>query len=173
MTCLHWKSERRVIGHPPYYEGTGNVSERHKWGKTFLAKQIRVAGISRIAFNPGVMAAFSTTRDGNVNILHITGKLDPFAWKELKSTMSSLTAGDEQTDLVVDLSGMDFMASSGFRELFLAGKNLSRKGRWLAVCGLQGEVRRVFELAKFDTAYPIFDDVAGATAWLQAGSPKR
>ena len=118
------------------------------------------------------MAAFTTTRDGNVNILQITGKLDPFAWRDLKDTMTALTGGDEQTDLLVDLGGMDFMASSGFRELFLAGKNLARKGRWLAVCSLQGEVKRVFDLAKFDTAYPIFENTESALEWLRAGGPK-
>ncbi len=118
------------------------------------------------------MAAFQSTRDGNVNILRITGKLDPFAWRDLKDTMTALTGGEEQTDLLVDLSGLDFMASSGFRELFLAGKNLARKGRWLAVCSLQGEVKRVFELAKFDTAYPIFENPEDALEWLRAGGPK-
>lgn len=118
------------------------------------------------------MAAFHTTRDGNVNILRITGKLDPFAWRELKDEITALTAGEEQTDLLVDLGGMDFMASSGFRELFLAGKNLARKGRWLAVCSLQGEVKRVFELAKFDTAYPIFENEKSALEWLGAGGTK-
>lgn len=134
--------------------------------------EFRVAGRRGIAFTAGSMAAFTTTRDGNVNILHITGKLDPFAWRDLKDTMSALTGGDEQTDLLVDLGGMDFMASSGFRELFLAGKNLARKGRWLAVCSLQGEVKRVFDLAKFDTAYPIFENTESALEWLRAGGPK-
>jgi len=35
MTGLHWKSERRAGGHPPYYWGTGYVSERHERGKIF------------------------------------------------------------------------------------------------------------------------------------------
>lgn len=134
--------------------------------------EFRVAGSQVIAFTGPSMAAFTTTRDGNINILHITGKLDPFAWRDLKDTMAALTAGEEQTDLLVDLGGMDFMASSGFRELFLAGKNLSRKGRWLAVCSLQGEVKRMFDLAKFDTAYPIFEDVPSALDWLRADGGK-
>lgn len=134
--------------------------------------EFRVAGHDGFAFTCRIMAAFNTSRDGNVNILRITGKLDPFAWRDLKDTMAALTGGDEQTDLLVDLGGMDFLASSGFRELFLAGKNLSRKGRWLAVCSLQGEVKRVFDLAKFDTAYPIFENTEAALAWLHAGGPK-
>ncbi len=134
--------------------------------------EFRVAGIARIAFNHSTMADFHTSRNGNVNILSITGKLDPFAWKELKETMNSLTTGEDQTDLLVDLGGLDFLASSGFRELFLAGRNLSRKGRWLAICSLQGEVKRVFELAKFDTAYPIFENATAALEWMQAGGSK-
>jgi len=119
------------------------------------------------------MAAFQTTTEGNLSILRITGKLDPFAWRDLKDTMATLTgAGSGTSDLLVDLSGMDFMASSGFRELFMAGKNLARSGGRLAVCSLQGEVRRMFDLARFDTAYPIFEDEAAALAWFQAPQAK-
>ncbi len=49
------------------------------------------------------------------------------------------------------------LASAGFRELFLAGRKIGRKGGRLVVCSLRGEVKRVFELARFDTAYPIFE----------------
>lgn len=110
------------------------------------------------------MAAFQTSQESGVNVLRITGKLDPFGWRDLKDTIATLTAGE--SDLLVDLTGLDFMASSGFRELFLAGRNLARNGRRLAVCGLQGEVKRVFELAKFETAYPIFDTAPAALAWF-------
>ncbi len=114
------------------------------------------------------MAAFHTSQDGDLNILKITGKLDPFAWRDLKDTIGSLAGGEKKTDLLVDLSGLDFMASSGFRELFLAGRQLARHGGRLAVCSLQGEVKRVFDLAKFDTAYPIFESHEAAVAWFKS-----
>ncbi|MDX2080605.1 MAG: STAS domain-containing protein [Terrimicrobiaceae bacterium] len=116
------------------------------------------------------MAAFQTSQESGVNVLRITGKLDPFGWRDLKDIITSLTS--ESADLLVDLSGLDFMASSGFRELFLAGRSLARNGRRLAVCGLQGEVKRVFELAKFETAYPIFDSTEAALAWFQSGESR-
>ena len=103
------------------------------------------------------MAAFQTSTDGNINILVVSGRLDPNAGKDLKDTMSALTDGETPGDLVVDLAGLDYMASAGFRELFMAGRKIARSGGRLVVSGLQGEVKRVFELARFDTAYPIFE----------------
>lgn len=114
------------------------------------------------------MAAFQTTTDGNINILTMSGRLEPMGWRDLKDTMSALTDGDTKTDLLVDLSGLDYMASAGFRELFLAGRKISRNGGRLVVCSLQGEVKRIFELAKFDTAYPIFETREEALAHLKA-----
>jgi hypothetical protein len=47
------------------------------------------------------------------------------------------------------------MASAGFRDSSRDAR--SADGWALAVCALRGEVKRVFELACFDTAYPIFE----------------
>lgn len=113
---------------------------------------------AKVWFNSS-MAAFQTSMDGNVKILTISGRLDPHSGKDLKDTMQSLALGPEPEacDLLVDLEHLDYMASAGFRELFLVGRQISRQGGRLAVCSLRGEVKRVFELACFDTAYPTFD----------------
>jgi anti-anti-sigma factor len=103
------------------------------------------------------MAAFQTSVDGGVRILAISGRLDLQSGSDLRDTLRSLTEEEDPVDLLVDLEGLDYMASAGFRELFLAGRKISRQGGRLAVCSLRGEVKRVFELACFDTAYPIFE----------------
>jgi anti-anti-sigma factor len=113
------------------------------------------------------MAAFQTTTEGSINILAVSGRLDPNGGKDLKDTMTVLTDGEAPGDLVVDLASLDYMASAGFRELFLAGRKIGRSGGRLVVCGLRGEVKRVFELARFDTAYPIFATREEALAFLQ------
>lgn len=113
------------------------------------------------------MAAFQTTTDGPIKILTMTGRLEPMGWKDLKDTMTALTETEEKADLLVDLEGLEYMASAGFRELFLAGRKLGRNGGRLVVCSLRGEVKRIFELAKFDTAYPIFEDRQAALEFLK------
>ena len=89
------------------------------------------------------MAAFQTSIDGNLRILAISGRLDPQSGKDLKDTIQSLTGGENSSDLLVDLENLAYMASAGFRELFLAGRQISRQGGRLAVCSLRGEVKRV------------------------------
>lgn len=116
------------------------------------------------------MAAFQTTHDGNIHILSVSGRLDPHGGKDLKDTMQSLTEGENPGDLLIDLEELEYMASAGFRELFLAGRKLGRQGGRLVVCSLRGEVKRVFELAQFDTAYPIFETRPEALEYLKGGT---
>ena len=114
------------------------------------------------------MAAFQTSIDGNVKILAVSGRLDMHSGRDLKDTMQSLIDSGDPCDLLVDLENLDYMASTGFRELFLAGRQIKRQGGRLAVCSLRGEVKRVFELACFDTAYPIFQTRGEALVFLKA-----
>ncbi|GAB4177201.1 MAG: hypothetical protein Fur0032_17320 [Terrimicrobiaceae bacterium] len=102
------------------------------------------------------MATFEASKSGKVVVLTVVGRLDPSAGKELNAALSSAADSEPQAPILVDLAGVDYMASAGFRELFLAGRKLGRQGRQLAVCSLGGEVLRIFELAQFDTAYPVF-----------------
>lgn len=111
------------------------------------------------------MAAFVTSKEGSISILEVTGRLDPQDGSKLRETLDHLST--ESTGIVVDLQGLEFMASAGFRELFLTGRKLDSRGARLAVCGLQGEVKRVFELARFETAYPIHEDRVTAMATMQ------
>jgi anti-anti-sigma factor len=110
------------------------------------------------------MAEYRTTHEGPVTILEIHGRIEPDNWQELNGVFKKITDSPETKHLVVDLAALEYTASAGFRELFMAGRALSRKGGHLAVCSLQGEVKRVFDLAGFATAYPIFDDRTSAIA---------
>lgn len=110
------------------------------------------------------MAEYITSHDGPITILEIRGRIEPDNWQELNAVFKKITDRPETNHLLVDLAGLEYTASAGFRELFMAGRALSRKGGHLAVCSLQGEVKRVFDLAGFATAYPVFDDRESALA---------
>jgi anti-anti-sigma factor len=117
------------------------------------------------------MLKFENLVDGSVNVLSLSGRLDPSGGKDLREQIEKLLPEGGSGNLLVDLSSLEYMASAGFRELFLAGRKLGRRGSKLAVCGLTGEVKRVFELARFDTAYPIYNDRAeGISALEKAGN---
>jgi len=114
------------------------------------------------------MAAFQFSSDGPLPVLSISGRIEPDHWKELKEALMEAAAKSAARNpkgaLLVDLENLEYIASSGFRELFLTGRHLAREERSLAVCSLKGEVKRVFQLASFATVYPIFEDRAAAFA---------
>ena len=117
------------------------------------------------------MAAFQTSSAGSVKILVISGRLDLASRKDLRDTIQSLAEDVASGDLLIDLENLVYMASAGFRELFLAARQISRQGGRLAVCSLQGNVKRAFELACFDTAYPVFASRRAALVYFAVPNP--
>ncbi len=113
------------------------------------------------------MADYLTSQDGNVTILEISGRIEPDNWQELHHEFQTITDVEGMKHLVVDLKNLEYTASAGFRELFMVGKKLARQGGKLAVCSLQGDVRRIFDLAGFETAYPIFHDRPTAVSHIR------
>ncbi len=55
-------------------------------------------------------------------------------------------APDRPPELVVDLSQVTFLDSTGIRELIIAEQALKRRGGRLVVCGAHGVVRRCLEV---------------------------
>ena len=103
------------------------------------------------------MAEFHSFTEDSVQILEIAGRIEPDSWKAMKEALDAAASKQPDGKLLVDLEKLEYIASSGFRDLFLAGRKLSREGGSLAVCSAQGEVKRVFQLAGFATVYPIFE----------------
>lgn len=107
--------------------------------------------------SPFIMADFQTTTQGSVQILEISGRIEPSSGKQLSEALDALLQPGNPTNVLVDLDGLDYIASAGFREFFLFGKKLAREGGALVITSVKGEVKRVFELAGFASAYPILE----------------
>lgn len=70
---------------------------------------------------------------------------------------------DGRTRIVLDLSGVSFMDSSGLGALVSALKRLGPGGT-LAVAGATGAVARLFQLTRMDRVFALHPDVASAVA---------
>lgn len=78
--------------------------------------------------------------------------------------VDTINAGN--TLVVVDLTKVDFMDSSGLAALMSSLKTLHGQGR-LALCGLSEKVRKLFAITKLDRgAFPIFNTPEEAAAAL-------
>ncbi len=59
--------------------------------------------------------------------------------------------------VIVDLSGVDYMDSSGVATLVEAYQIARRNNTRMVLCCMRDRVRSIFEIARLDTVFPIVD----------------
>jgi anti-sigma B factor antagonist len=91
-------------------------------------------------------------------------RLDASVAPAFKQAVVQLVEGGDRR-LVLDLSGVAFLDSSGLGALVSILKALGTQGS-LAVCGAQGSVLALFKLTRMDKVFAIHADRAEALARL-------
>ena len=77
-----------------------------------------------------------------------------------------LTAVIERGDvhLVIDLTGLDYISSTGLSAFLSAAKKIRAAGGGMALAGLNSRIRLVFEMSGFLRLFPIYPSVEAAIA---------
>ncbi|KIH76627.1 anti-sigma B factor antagonist [Geoalkalibacter ferrihydriticus] len=90
-------------------------------------------------------------------------RLDAHNSGELKSQMLSLFE-ESKNHLVIDLQEVRFVDSSGLGALVSGFKNASARNGNLKLCGLQPQVKSMFELTRLHRVFEIFSGLEEALA---------
>ncbi len=102
-----------------------------------------------------------TLPDGGGAVLRITGDLNMHTCTELRARLLELIE-QQPGRLIVDLSGVGYIDSSGVSTMIEAKRRLERAGGRIVLAGLQARVRSVFEIAKLDRYFKIAPGVEEA-----------
>lgn len=108
-----------------------------------------------------------TEIDGAVTLVRLQGRLDAAGADRVGLRFTASLAGQGQR-AVVDLAGVDFIASLGIRMLISAARTLAAKGGALALYGAGEMVQGVFDDAALDQLIPIVATEAEALAAVRA-----
>lgn len=95
------------------------------------------------------------------SILPLEGEIDLHVSPQIGASLAKLIE-KKPAQLVVDLSQVSYIDSSGLAVLIEAMQNVSSYGGEFALCGLQEGVRPIFEIARLDQVFRIFPDTASA-----------
>ncbi len=105
-----------------------------------------------------------TPIDESCTLVRLNGRLDSAGVDRIETRVTAgMVAGGRHA--VVDLSGVDFLASMGIRMLIANARAIHLKGRKMAVFGATGAVAGVLESVALDQLMPV---VADQQAALQA-----
>ena len=107
-------------------------------------------------------------QDDNVLVACPSGRIDTTTYNDFKTALNAKLDEVNPRHLVVDLTGVEYVSSAGFREFFLAGRRMGRDGGTLSVCSFQPQVKELFEIAQFMTAYAVHDTREAAVAAAKA-----
>jgi len=90
----------------------------------------------------------------DVTIVEAYGRLDSTTATEFGDRLISLVQGGRRS-LVVDLKNIAYISSAGFRALLIANRATAEKQGKLALCGVIGEVKRLFDIGNFTDEFLI------------------
>lgn len=102
-----------------------------------------------------------TTREAQQTVVQLEGEIDLRSSPDLRSTLLELI-DRAPGRVIVDLSGIAYMDSSGVGTLVEMKRRLERNGGRLILAALQPRVRSVFEITRLDKFFTIADSVEEA-----------
>lgn len=109
----------------------------------------------------------SATPFDNVTAVSVKGRVDSTTADSLRDKLSEIIqAGSAR--LVIDLKEVVYISSAGFRTLLITARAIEKASGKLALCGVVGEVKRLFDIAAFTELFTILPDRDDAVAAVRA-----
>ncbi len=109
--------------------------------------------------------AFETLPAGPL-LITLTGRLDVAGASAVELRFTALTSGHKS--VVVDMAGVEFLASMGLRMLIMAARSVASKGGRLVLWRPTELTASVITTAGVESLLPMLDDRAEAEACVTA-----
>ena len=106
------------------------------------------------------------TDRGGTAVLALKGRLNQASADALHTAAMEIAGDDGCQALVVDMGGVDFIASVGIRSLIRPSQALSMRGGKLAVANLNPQIDEFFRLTGLDQMFRVFGTVDEAIAGI-------
>ena len=103
-------------------------------------------------------------QDDGVTRLNLAGRLDVQGASAVDMQFNVVSGSKKK--VIVDLAGVDFIASLGIRTLVMSAKAISSKGGRMVLLKPQANVEQALKFAGIDSMIPIAKDLASATAMV-------
>ena len=103
--------------------------------------------------------------DGAVCLV-LNGELDLASVSILQAQFKAMARMED--DLIVDMSGLEYIDSTGAKALLDAHRQLSRTGRRIVLAAVQPMARRIIDVMGLEQAIRIFSTVEAALEYLRA-----
>jgi anti-sigma B factor antagonist len=105
--------------------------------------------------------------DNGIGLIKLDGKLDIIGTGEIETKFTGYCSGDH-IRMIVDLSGVDFLASIGIRMLVTTAKSVASRGGKMVLLNPIPDVLGVLEITGIPSIIPIYSQLESAETVLLA-----
>lgn len=100
----------------------------------------------------------------SIPVLRLAGRLNQASADALHTAAMDIAGDEDCKALIVDMGGVDFIASVGIRSLIRPSQSLAMRGGKLAVANLNPQISDFFKLTGLDQMFRVYESVADAAA---------
>lgn len=108
----------------------------------------------------------SVISEADTPVLLFEGRLDGITVANAEPVVMSAIAQEGGT--VLDLSNLTYISSMGLRLILMAAKRAKQSNKRMALCGLQPQVKEVFQLCGFDKLLNLCETKIDALRFVRA-----
>ncbi|MGV1003380.1 MAG: STAS domain-containing protein [Candidatus Nanopelagicales bacterium] len=105
----------------------------------------------------------TTRQEDAATVVAAAGEIDVFTAPDLDSALTAAVA-DGSGRILVDLSEVSFLDSTGLGTLVKCLKHANAAGGWLRLVVGTEKIRKIFDITGLDAAMPMYDTVEAALA---------
>ncbi len=94
----------------------------------------------------------AVSREKNVTVIAMQGKLDSFSSKVFEEQLLALIA-EGHTNLILDCTQLEYVSSAGLRVFYLAANRLQALGGKMVFCAVNENIQRVFDIVDLSSDF--------------------
>jgi anti-anti-sigma factor len=94
-------------------------------------------------------------RPSNELLIQLDGEMDALGCSAIRPALEQIADSDQINDVMLDLSRVSFIDSSGIGVIVFLFKRLKSVGRALQLVGVQGQPEELMDLLRISSAIPI------------------
>jgi anti-sigma B factor antagonist len=91
-------------------------------------------------------------------LVTVSGRLNASSAQKLKNKLKQLVE-DKKTGLILEMSGVAFIDSSGLAALVSGLKQARERGGWLRLAGVNEQVASIFKMTMLDKVFELYSSV--------------
>ena len=105
---------------------------------------------------------FSCRAADGILVAAVNGRVDEATWQQFAEQMTGAVeqaAEDRQSEVMIDLTGLDYMSSRGLRVLTMAKRQAEGLGLTVTLASPNEVMREILAISRYDKLFHISDSV--------------